>query len=147
MVNYRTEIVATTNAGEAFAYLSRFDSAAEWDPGVVSATMLTPEPVRLGSRFRLHARFAGRTTPLEYEIVEFDPDRRVVLRAENAFIRSTDTITFAAEGSGARVIYDALLEPKRASWLFEPIVRRSFRRIGDRAAAGLTRVLTSVTST
>ena len=109
--------------------------------------MLTPEPVRLGSRFRLHARFAGRTIPLEYEIVEFDPDRSVVLRAENAFIRSTDTITFASEGSGARVIYGALLEAKRASWLFEPILRRSFRRIGDRAAAGLTRVLTSATST
>ncbi len=146
MAHYRTVIVAEADPGHTFAYLSRFDSAAEWDPGVASATMLTTEPVRLGSRFRLQARFGKRAIPLDYEIVEFDPDRRVVLRAENAFIRSTDTITFNAEGSGTRVTYDALLEPKRARWLVTPILDRSFGRIGDRAAAGLTRVLTTAKS-
>ena len=146
MAHYRTEIVATTNLEDTFAYLSRFDRAAEWDPGVASATMLTPGPVRLGSRFRLLARFAGRTIPLEYEIVDLDPNRRVILRAENPFIRSTDTITFDAEGSGTRVVYDALLEPKRARWLANPLLHRAFRRIGDRAAAGLTRALTTATS-
>ena len=146
MAHYRTEIVATTNVEDTFAYLSRFDRAAEWDPGVASATMLTTEPVTLGSRFRLLARFAGRTIPLEYEIVDFDPNRRVILRAENPFIRSTDTISFAAEGSSTRVVYDALLEPKRARWLVKPVLDRSFGRIGDRAAAGLTRALTTARS-
>ena len=146
MPRYHAVIRTPADPESAFAYLSRFDSAAEWDPGVASATMSTTEPVRLGSRFRLLARFAGRTIPLEYEIVDFDPNRRVILRAENSFIRSTDTITFEAEGSGTRVVYDALLEPKRARWLADPLLQRSFRRIGDRAAAGLTRALTAATS-
>ena len=144
MAHYRAEIVATRDPADAFAYLSRFDTAAEWDPGVESAEMLTDEPVGLGSRFLLQCRFAGRTIPLEYEIVEFEPARRVVLRAQNATICSTDTITFAPEGSGSRVVYDAVLESTRARWLVEPLLKLTFRRVGDRAAAGLARVMTTV---
>ena len=144
MAHYQAEIVANTNSEHTFAYLSRFDSAAEWDPGVESAEMLTPEPVAVGSRFLLNCRVAGRTIPLEYEIVVYEPHRRVVLRAENAYIRSTDTITFADEGSGSRVVYDAVLESRKARWLFEPLLGIVFGRLGDRAAAGLTRVLTTV---
>ena len=108
--------------------------------------MLTPEPVGLGTRFELVARFVGRRVPLEYEIVEFEPGRRVVLRAENASIRSTDTISFHAEGSGTRVVYDALLESKRAGRVVGPVLGLVFGRIADRAATGLRRALTAVQS-
>jgi carbon monoxide dehydrogenase subunit G len=146
MARYKAEIHTTRALEAVFDYLSRFDSAAEWDPGIESAKMLTPEPVGLRSRFELVARFAGGRVPLEYEIVEFEPGRRVVLRAENASIRSTDTISFHPEGSGTRVVYDALLEPKRARRFAEPVLGFVFRRIADRAAAGLRRALTAVQS-
>jgi carbon monoxide dehydrogenase subunit G len=146
MARYSAEMHTARDPGAVFDYLSRFDSAAEWDPGIASAKMLTPEPVGLGSRFALVARFVGREVPLDYEIVEFDPGRRVVLRAENGSIRSTDTISFHAEGSGTRVVYDALLEAKRARRFAEPVLGIVFRRIADRAAAGLRRALTAVAS-
>lgn len=144
MARYRTQISANRDLPDAFAYLSRFDSAAEWDPGIASARMLTADPVRIGSRFELVAKFAGRRIPLEYEIIEFEKNQRVVLRAENASIRSLDTITFHQDGSdnaGTLVIYDAVLEAKRARRLLDPVLKLVFRRMGDRATAGLRRVL------
>jgi uncharacterized protein YndB with AHSA1/START domain len=138
----------------AFGYLARFDRAQDWDPGVETAEMITPEPVGPGSRFRLVAGFLGRRIPLEYEIIEFEPDTRIVLRAENDSVLSVDTITFAdgADGGtddgtgreGSVVVYDARLDAKGAARLLDPLLALVFRRIGDRAAAGLRTHLSAV---
>ncbi len=121
--------------------LSHFDRAAEWDPGVDEASMLTPEPVGRGSRFVLRARFLGRSLPLEYEIIDFEPGTRLVLQAENAFVRSIDTISFETLPSATEITYDARLEPKGLARVGTPVLAFAFARIGDRAAAGLRRHL------
>jgi carbon monoxide dehydrogenase subunit G len=139
---YRTSFETAADPSAVFTYLSRFDRAEEWDPGVATAEMLTGLPVGLGTRFRLTARF--RSMPLEYEIVEFVAPERVVLRAETAFLRSTDTITVGPEGSGTRVHYEAVLEAKSWARIADPFLAIAFRRIGDRAAAGLRTQLASV---
>ena len=59
MARYRREVVVPTPLAMTFAYLSRFSSAEEWDPGVIRAQMVTPEPVGVGSRFSLVAVFLG----------------------------------------------------------------------------------------
>ena len=148
MPRYVTQITTGMGREQVFSDLSRFDRAAEWDPGVSEGAMVTPEPVGCGSRFVLQAGFLGRTLPLEYEVVEFEPGARVVLRAETPFVRSVDTITFADASarskSGATVVkYDARLEPKGLVRLAAPLLAVVFRRIGDRAAVGLRERLRS----
>jgi hypothetical protein len=126
-----------------FAYLSRFSSAQEWDPGVIRAQMVTPEPVGLGSRFSLTAAFLGAKVPLEYEIIEYDPPRRVVLAAENRSVSSADTISFGPATSGGTVIrYEAVLLLKGVARLADPLFGVALRRVGERAATGLKAALT-----
>src|SRR3954462_13300750 len=88
MAHYVARIPVSITRSAAFADLGRFDRSEEWDPGVEAGEMLTPEPVGVGSRFHLIARFLGQRIPLDYEIVEYEPDDRIVLRAENRSIRS-----------------------------------------------------------
>jgi hypothetical protein len=137
MAHYETWITTPLAPQEAFARISRFDRAADWDPGIDAGSMLTPEPVERGSRFLLQARFLGRSLPLEYEVVEFVPATRLVLRAENAYVRSIDTIWFEGLSGGTEVFYDARLEPKGLARIATPFFALAFRRIGDAAAAGL----------
>ena len=144
MAHYVARIPVSITRSAAFAYLSRFDRAAEWDPGVEAGEMLTPEPVGRGSRFRLVARFLGRRIPLDYEIVELELDERIVLRAENRSVRSVDTITFQDDERGTVVVYDALLGAKGIGALADPLLAVVFHRIGDRAAAGLHTCLAAV---
>ena len=144
MVHYARRIVAPVPLEDAFAYLSRFSSAAEWDPSVRAARMLTSEPVRRGSVFALDVVFMAHTVPLEYEIIELDPPERVVLAAENASARSTDEIRFTSEPSGATAIeYSATLDLKGIARLATPIFALVLRRIGERAAVGLQEALTA----
>ena len=148
MPRYLASIRTSVPLAAAFEDLSHFDRAAQWDPGVVKASMLTAEPVGLGSQFALQARFLGRTVPMEYVVVEFEPDVRIVLEASTPYVRSRDSISFErveAEGAlapNATVItYDALLEPRGATRLAAPLLALAFRRIGDRALEGLRRRL------
>ena len=144
MARYLASIQTAVPLAAAFEDLSHFDRAAEWDPGVVKASMLTAAPVGLGSRFALQTRFLGRTVPMDYEVVEFEPDLRIVLEASTPYVRSRDSISFeSTEAHGALaphatvVTYDAVLEPSGVARLAAPLLGIAFRRIGDRALVGL----------
>jgi hypothetical protein len=144
VIVYRASALSPRSPAEVFAYLAHFSHATQWDPGVVSATDITPGPPDRGSRYRLVTRFLGRSVPLEYRIEEIDTPRRVVLGAENAMVRSTDVIEVAAApGGGSTVTYEATLTVKGPSVLLTPLVALAFRRIGVRATRGLRAVLSA----
>jgi hypothetical protein len=129
---------------DVFEYLARFSNAASWDPGVASAEEISPGPPACGSTYRLVVKFLGLSVPLEYRIEEIDAPTRVVLRAENSMIRSTDVIEVCpAHGGGSTVSYEARLAPKGISAVLEPLLGAAFRRIGERAEAGLRAALTA----
>jgi hypothetical protein len=83
----------------------------------------------------------GRTAEITYEIVEFAADRVVTLRGENATVVSLDRMTFAPSGSGTCVTYDADLALKGPLRIADPLLGLAFRRVGDRALAGLRETL------
>jgi hypothetical protein len=142
MARYRTTIDTPQPPEEAFDYLACFANAREWDPGVVEGEAVGDQPLGVGSRFRLVSRFLGRRVPLEYRIVAFDRPRRVVLEADEARVRSTDEIRVEAAPAGARVTYEADLRLNGPlARAFDPLLVLAFRRLGDRAAAGLAQAL------
>src|SRR5581483_3849755 len=113
MASYRARVTSPWPPAEVFDYMARFSNAAEWDPGVADATEVNPGVPALGSTYGLVVRSFGRAVPFEYRIVELDRPHRVVLRAENPTVRSTDVIEASSEpGGGSTVTYDANLELK-----------------------------------
>ena len=142
MANYRARVTSPRPPAEVFDYIAHFSNAAEWDQGVTEATVADTGPPALGSTYRLMVRAFGRPVPLDYRIAEFDPPHRVVLRAHNSMVRSTDMIeVIAGPGTGSTVTYDATLELQGVGVLFTPMLGLSFRRVGDRAMVGLRAAL------
>lgn len=144
MAHYTAEITVSIRVETAFDYLSQFSSASQWDPSVVRTEDLSAGTPNKGSQFLIVAKFLGREKPLEYEIIEFDVPNKVVLKAQDKSIVSTDTITFTPsdEDEGVTTVrYDALLELKKPSRIGEFILGLLFKRLGDNATKGLTREL------
>jgi carbon monoxide dehydrogenase subunit G len=141
MPRYETTVHTPRPAADVFAYLSDFSTTAEWDPGVTAARRLDSGPLGPGSRFSVTASFLGRDAELEYSITDYEPQRRVVLRGENATTVSLDEITFEPEAGGTRVGYSADLQLKGPLRVLHPALGLVFKRIGDRAADGLRRRL------
>ncbi len=141
MPTYCTVIDSPRPSDEVFEYMATFSNAGEWDPSVHEAEPLIAGPPEVGSVYRLGVRLAGRTVPFDYQVVDMDRPKRVVLQARGSGVVSTDTITVEQDGTGSRVRYVAVLEGKGLIRVAEPLIAWSFTRMADRAAAGLRQAL------
>jgi len=142
MARYTGTVTTSRAPEEVFDYVANFATVAEWDPGVKEAYPVNSGGVRRGARFKVIARFLGRDVPLTYRTVELDRPHRVVLQAVNETVESSDTISFRPlPDGGTLVTYNADLRLKGALRLADLPMRLVFRRIGDRARAGLEEAL------
>ena len=83
----------------------------------------------------------GRDLTLRYRTIEFEPSTNLLVRAQSTLFTSIDRVTVAESETGTTVTYDAELRLNGIGGLFDPVLRLVFGRIGDRATAGLRRVL------
>jgi len=137
MARYETTVGSSIAPEEAFAFMADFSNSPRWDPNTSRATRVDAGPLVVGSSFDLVTAFGGREIELRYTIVEHDPPRRVVLRAEQPRYTSLDTITVEPAASGSTVHYDARLAFHGAARLLDPVMHLLFQRIGKRADAGM----------
>ena len=112
------------------------------DASVVSAEMLTPEPVEAGSEFKVVVRSLGRELPFVYRIATFDRPHVVKLSPDTDGCDPRTRSRSNARGRGARSV-DARLTAQGVAKLANPLLAVALRRIGDAAAAGLRAVITS----
>jgi carbon monoxide dehydrogenase subunit G len=141
MARYKATVETPRPPDEVFAYLSDFSTTEEWDPGIVEAERLGDAPAKEGSEFRLVADFLHRKTTLIYRIVEYDPPNTVTFRGENSSVVSLDRIIFEPSDGGTRITYDADLALKGPFRLADPLLALAFKRVGDRALAGMRKTL------
>ena len=137
MAHYHATVDTPRPPAQAFASLSDFKTAAEWDPGTLQSRRLDEGPIGEGTEFHLVAAFLGRKTALTYRIVEYQPPHAVTFRGENSTVVSLDRITFEASAGGTRIVYDAALTLKGPLKLADPLLALAFNRVGDHAVAGL----------
>lgn len=140
MARYVTSVRSPLSVTEAFAYMADVTRFAEWDPGVKRAVRVGGDGTGVGTAYELTVQ-AGATTVMRYEVAEYQPPHRIVLVARTRFLTSVDEVTVEGAGSGSVVTYDEKLTLRAPLGLFDALLRLAFRHIGDRAAAGLKRVL------
>ena len=137
MARYHTEQPFTGPAARAFEYLADFTTVAEWDPGIVESTRLDGGPLGVGSRFRVVSQSGSRRIPFVYEVVAYDPPRSITLVGDSRRLHSVDEITVRQGDGGSTVCYDADLTLRGPLRFLSPLLGLPFRKIGDRAAAGM----------
>ena len=75
-------------------------------------------------------------------MTEFDHEAlTATLVATHSWFRSIDTISATGDDNGSDVTYDATLELRSPFAILDPLLGLAFKRIGDKAAAGLIRAL------
>ncbi len=122
----------------AFDNLADFTTTEIWDAGITAAERLDDGPLGVGSRFKVHsAGFGPVSLPLVYEITTYDRPHRVVLETKGLLHRGQDDVTFAPEGDGTRVTWNAEFRVRGPGRLIDPAFGVAFRRLVDDAVRGL----------
>lgn len=141
MAILRERIETPLPLDEAFAFVADFANAADWDPGVATSERTDPGPVGVGARYRLGVRMRGRVAPMDYEITEYEPGRRVVLTGTGSGVAAVDDIRFAATPAGTRIDYIADIRLQGLMRLLAPFAGGAFARIARDARDGMQRAL------
>lgn len=120
--------------------MADFSNAREWDPSVEAAARTSDGSLREGDGFDLQVRSGNHVLPFHYVITTLH-ERTVVLKARTARFESVDTITVSDDGAGSAVRYDAFLTGVGLMRLANPIIGRTFLRMGAAAHSRLAQVL------
>ena len=137
MARYVTTVRTEQTPAEAFAYMADLRNFAQWDPGVKKVVQVKGNAGGADAEFDVTV--SGTT--LRYVTEVYEPNTSLLVVARSRTLKSTDRVTVVADGATSLVTYDALLELNGVLRWADPLLGLAFGRIGDRAAAGLRRVL------
>jgi uncharacterized protein YndB with AHSA1/START domain len=103
-IDVTTEIVIDRSPGEVAAYAGDPTNATEWYENIKSVDWKTAPPVRVGSKMEFVAHFLGRRIAYTYEVVELEPERRLVMRtAQGPFPMETTYMWEPVDGGKTRM--------------------------------------------
>ncbi len=143
MAHFVDTITTPWSPEAAFAYMADVRNFAEWDPGTRRAVLAVGDGPGLGAAYDLDLKVGPATLTWRYEIVEWDPPRRLVVRSETATLTSVDEIRVGAAAAGATVTYDTTLTLRGIARVSEPFLAVALQRLGRRGANGLRVALDS----
>jgi hypothetical protein len=138
-VTTRTEIAAPVSAVAAFA--SEPDNAPRWYVNIKSVEWQTPRPIGLGSRFAFVARFLGRRLRYVYQVVEYIPDRRLVMRTSDGPFPMETTYEWEPIAAGTRMTLRNRGTPSGFSRVVAPFMSAAMRRANQKDLAALKALL------
>ena len=141
MARYVTTVRSAKTPQEAFAYMADLRNFAEWDPGVKAVRQLEGSGGGLDAVFDVTVVAPGPDLTLRYVTEEYDAPHNLLVVARSIVFTSIDRITVEPDGTGSLVTYDADLRLNGVLRVGDLGLRLVFGQIGNRAAAGLRRVL------
>jgi uncharacterized protein YndB with AHSA1/START domain len=141
-VDVVTEIVIARPVEAVAAYAADPGNAPEWYVNIESVRWLTSPPAAVGSRMDFVAHFLGRRLAYTYEIVELEPDRRLVMRTAQGPFPMETTYTWAAvDGTHTRMMLRNRGEPAGFAWVAGPVMAAAMRRANQKDLANIKSIL------
>lgn len=129
MIRIQASVQIRRSPEEVFAYLSNFENNPKWQSGMISARFTSPGPLQVGSTYSQEARFLGRPVFSEFEVIEYEPGRRVKISSTSGTFPITVTRTVEPDGDGGSLV-SAFVEGDASGVyrLAEPILRSMVQR-------------------
>ncbi len=141
-VDVRTDIFIDAPPDEVAAYACDPDRAPEWYDNIDSVEWVTAPPLVVGSQLAFVAHFLGQRMAYTYEVVEWEPGRRFVMRTAQGPFPMETTYTFAAEGpEGTRMTLRNRGEPAGFSKVVAPMMAAAMRRANLKDLARIKKIL------
>ncbi len=137
MIRLKESIHVERPLVEVYNYISNFSHIQDWDPGVVSSIKRHQKVTGVGSQYDLVLKFGPFRPKMKYEITEYEPHSKVVLKGEGESYSASDTIIFTKTGIGTQIDYQADIRFHRLGNYIEPILFPIMKQIGRKAMLGL----------
>ncbi|MDZ5473671.1 SRPBCC family protein [Bacillus sp. 31A1R] len=133
MVDVLTEIKIRSSLNKVSEYAANPDHAPKWYVNIKSVEWKTPKPLKLGSQIAFKANFLGRTLAYVYEVVEFVPGKKLVMRTANGpFPMETIYTWEVIEDNLTRMTLRNKGNPTGFSRFFTPFMSQMMKRANNK---------------
>ncbi len=126
---YSRTITVKEDIESAFTFTADFRNLDKWNEGD-EAELITKEPIREGSVFKVKTHFNNRELELDYEIIEWGAPLRASLKTDSRNFEIVDTIFLSANAKGTELTYSVDIKYKGIFILiglfFGPYVRINY---------------------
>lgn len=143
-VDIITEIIIRRPVAEVAAYAANPDNAPTWYVNIKSAEWKTPKPLQVGSQVAFKAKFLGRELAYTYEIADYVPGQKLVMRTAQGPFPMETTYTWEAVGAEqTRMTLRNAGQPSGFSKFFAPLMASAMRRANEKDLKQLKQILES----
>jgi len=143
-VDVQSEIVIRRPRAAVAAFAGDPTNAPKWYVNIKAVEWKTAPPIAVGSKMAFVAHFLGRRLAYTYEVVEFVPGERLVMRtAEGPFPMETTYAWTSAGENETRMTLRNRGEPSGFSKLFAPFMASAMRRANRKDLEQLKALLES----
>jgi|SRR5688572_10980078 len=145
IVDVQSAIVINRPVSKVSAYAADPNNAPRWYVNIKSVEWMTPPPAQVGSRIAFVAHFLGRRLAYTYEIVEFVPGVRLVMRTSQGPFPMETTYGWESKGEGiTRMTLRNRGTPAGFSFWLAPLMAVAIRRANRKDLALLKKRLEGV---
>jgi len=137
---YSRTITVNTDIESAFNFTADFRNLDKWNEGD-DAELITKEPLREGSVFKVKTQFNNREMVLDYEIIEWGAPLRASLRTETNNFEIVDTIFLSANAKGTELTYSIDIKYKGIFIIIGLFFGPMFKKLMDTNIKNLEEVL------
>ena len=143
MIKVETTVQIDRPSEEVFAFISNFENNPKWQSGQLEAKFTTEEPLRVGSTYDQVAKFLGRRVISTFEVVEYEPNRKVKASSTSGSFPITFTRMVEPSDEGSEVT--AIIEGDASGFfrLAEPLLKRMVQNSVDADYQNLKKILES----
>ncbi|MEH7442960.1 SRPBCC family protein [Bacillus sp. JJ1122] len=129
MVDVLTEIEIKRPVNVVSEYAMNPDHAPDWYVNIHSAEWKTSRPITIGSQIAFNAKFLGRELAYIYEIMEYDPGKKLVMKTAQGPFPMETTYTFESLGEElTRMTLRNTGSPTGFSKVFSPFMSTMMRK-------------------
>lgn len=141
MLRVETSVRINRPSDEVFDFISNFENNPLWQSGQVEARFTSEGPLRVGSTYNQVAKFLGRRIESTFEVLEYEPGRKVKAASTSGSFPITFTRMVEARDGGAEV--SAVVEGDASGFfkLAEPLLARMVQRSVDADYRNLKQIL------
>ncbi|MBB3108887.1 hypothetical protein FHS18_000939 [Paenibacillus phyllosphaerae] len=132
MVNVFTEIVIRCPRDVTAAYAANPENAPEWYANIDSAEWISGHAVQLGATIAFKAKFLGRELAYVYEISDYTPGERMVMRTADGPFPMETTYTWEDAEEGTRMTLRNRGNPSGFSAFVSPFMAIMMRRANEK---------------
>jgi uncharacterized protein YndB with AHSA1/START domain len=141
-VDVVTEALIPRPVAEVAAYAADPTNAPAWYTNISTVEWKTQPPLGTGSRIAFVARFLGRRIAYTYEVTEYEPERRLVMRTAQGPFPMETTYTWQSVEAGTRMTLRNRGTPSGFGSVAAPMMAAAMRRANRNDLAALAAVLT-----